>query len=69
MTVGLAAAADRLQLEIVNDGAEFPVRGERPEMPISMRERVEEAGGALEMARGMGVTKMSIWLPIGEGLH
>ena len=69
VTVGMAAAADRLQLEIVNDGAEFPVRGERAEMPISMRERVEEAGGALEMARGMGVTKMSIWLPIGEGIH
>jgi signal transduction histidine kinase len=69
VTVGLAAAADRLQLEIVNDGAEFPVRGERPEMPISLRERVEQAGGALDLSRGMGVTKMSIWLPIGEGLH
>lgn len=69
VTIGLAAAADRLQLEIVNDGADFPVRGERPEMPISLRERVEQAGGALDLSRGMGVTKMSIWLPIGEGLH
>ena len=70
VTIALAAASDRLQLEIVNDGAEFPTRGSRPEMPISLRERAEQAGGALEMARGMGVTKMSIWLPIGEGgLH
>lgn len=69
VTIGLATQLDRLQLEIVNDGADFPVRGERPEMPISMRERVEEAGGALDLSRGMGVTKMSIWLPIGEGLH
>ena len=69
VTIELAAASERLQLEIVNDGAEFPVRGERPEMPTSLRERVEQAGGALDMARGMGVTKMSIWLPIGEGLH
>ena len=30
-------------------------------------ERVEQAGGALDMARGMGVTKLSISLPIGEG--
>jgi signal transduction histidine kinase len=70
VTIGLTAASDRLQLEIVNDGAEFPARGSRPEMPTSLRERVEQAGGALDMARGMGVTKMSIWLPIGEGgLH
>ena len=69
VTIELAAEADRLQLEIVNDGATFPVRGERPEMPISLRERVEHAGGALDLARGMGVTKMSIWLPIGEGIH
>ena len=69
VTIELAAASERLQLEIVNDGAEFPVRGERPEMPTSLRERVEQAGGALDMARGMGVTKMSIWLPIGERLQ
>lgn len=70
VTIGLAAASGRLQLEIVNDGADFPPRGARPEMPMSLRERVEQAGGAIDMARGMGVTKMSIWLPIGEGgLH
>ena len=34
-------------------------------MPQSLKERVEEAGGALDMARGMGVTKSAIALPIG----
>lgn len=68
VTVGLATGEDRLHLEIVNDGGEFPVRGKKPEMPISLRERVEQAGGAIDMARGMGVTKMSISLPIGGGL-
>jgi len=69
ITVELAAAANRLQLEFVNDGADFPVRGKRAEMPISLRERVEQAGGAMDMARGMGVTKLSISLPIAERLH
>jgi signal transduction histidine kinase len=69
VTVELAAAANRLQLEFVNDGADFPVRGERIEMPISLKERVEQAGGAMDMARGMGVTKVSISLPIAERLR
>jgi len=69
VSVELAAVPDGLRLIFVNDGADFPVRGERPEMPTSLRERVEEAGGALDMARGMGVTKFSISLPIGERLH
>jgi signal transduction histidine kinase len=69
VSVELAAASDGLRLVFVNDGADFPVRGKRPEMPTSLRERVEEAGGALDMARGMGVTKFSISLPIGERLH
>jgi signal transduction histidine kinase len=33
-------------------------------LPDSMRERVEQAGGALELSRGMQVTKVSISLPI-----
>jgi hypothetical protein len=47
--------ADELRLEFVNDGAVFPKRGERLEMPVSIQERVDEAHGSLEMARGMGV--------------
>ena len=33
-------------------------------MPISLTERVEQAGGTLDMSRGMDVTKVSIALPI-----
>jgi len=69
VSVELAAESNGLRLIFVNDGADFPVRGDRPEMPTSLKERVEEAGGALDMARGMGVTKFSISLPIGERLH
>ena len=66
VTIQLAAAPDELLLEFVNDGGEFRMNGEQLEMPTSLRERVEQAGGAIDMARGMGVTKMSISLPIGE---
>lgn len=66
VTIGLAAQPDELLLEIVNDGADFPRRNKRIELPTSLKERVEEAGGSLDMSRGMGVTKLSISLPIGE---
>ncbi len=69
VTVELAALANGLTLDIVNDGADFKPRGGRIELPTSLRERVEEAGGTLDMARGMGVTKLSISLPIGETAH
>jgi signal transduction histidine kinase len=65
VTVALAAVADELRIEFINDGAAYPLHGERLEMPMSLKERVEQAGGALDMARGMGVTKVSISLPIG----
>jgi signal transduction histidine kinase len=66
--IELDAAPRELRLTVVNDGAAFPSRGGQPEMPASLGERVEQAGGAIDMARGMGVTKLSISLPIGEGL-
>jgi len=66
ITIELEALSDQLKLEFINDGAEFRPRGGRLEMPASLKERVEQAGGALDMARGMGVTKLSISLPIGE---
>ncbi|HYC94231.1 MAG TPA: histidine kinase [Sphingomicrobium sp.] len=66
VTIQLAALSDSLTLDIVNDGAEFKVRGGRMELPTSLKERVEQAGGKLDMARGMGVTKLSISLPTGE---
>jgi signal transduction histidine kinase len=64
VTIELAASANELKLEIVNDVTSTPSRSERLDMPQSLQERVEEAGGTLEMARGMGVTKVSIALPI-----
>lgn len=69
VTIEAAARADGLKLEFINDGAEFPTRGGRMEMPESLRARVEQAGGALDLARGMGVTKLSISLPIAEASY
>jgi signal transduction histidine kinase len=67
ITVGLEAVDDELRLDFVNDGAALPKRGEWLDVPMSLKERVEEAGGMLDMARGMGVTKVSISLPMGGG--
>ena len=69
VTIELAALPNGLTLDILNDGAEFKPRGGRIELPTSLRERVEQAGGMLDMARGMGVTKLSISLPLGETAH
>lgn len=66
VTVEACARNGGLKLEFINDGAEFPTREGRLEMPSSLRDRVEQAGGALDLARGMGVTKLSILLPIDE---
>ena len=66
VTIELAAFSDSLALDIVNDGTDFKPRGGRIELPASLKERVEQAGGTLDMARGMGVTKLSISLPTGE---
>jgi signal transduction histidine kinase len=69
ITVEASAKANELKLEFINDGAEFPERGGRIEMPTSLKDRVEQAGGFLDLARGMGVTKLSIFLPIAEGSY
>jgi signal transduction histidine kinase len=62
--IALDAASDRLRLDFINDGAAYPKTNGRMKLPDSMRERVEQAGGALELSRGMQVTKVSISLPI-----
>nr|WP_283937962.1 histidine kinase [Sphingomonas caseinilyticus] len=69
VSVEASAKHDTLQLEFINDGAEFPTRGGRLEMPSSLKDRVEQAGGVLDLARGMGVTKLSINLPIAEATY
>lgn len=66
VTVELKTGDQELKLEFSNDGAIFPKRDGRLEMPASIHERVAQAGGALDVARGMGVTVMTISLPIGE---
>ena len=65
VAVKLTAAAGELRLVFVNDVAAAAKRARRLEMPQSLQERVEQSGGTLEMARGMGVTKVSVTLPIG----
>ena len=65
--IGIAATAEELRLDFINDGAEFPTVGKRIELPQSMKERVEQAGGALDLSRGMKVTKLSISLPFTSG--
>ena len=58
-----------IRLEIINDGAAYPKRGDQIELPRSMRERVDQAGGDLEVSRGMDVTKLTINLPIARPLQ
>ena len=64
VTIDLSTAPGELRLHLTNDGARYPRKGEYLEMPQSLMERVEQAGGNMEVSRGMGVTKVSISLPI-----
>jgi signal transduction histidine kinase len=64
VTVSVEAKPAALKLVFINDGAAFPKQGGRVEMPLSLSERVEQAGGAMELSRGMNLTKLSISLPI-----
>jgi signal transduction histidine kinase len=61
--IGLSATRELVRLDMVNDGTAYPKRGERIDLPQSLHERVEQAGGAIDLSRGMGVTKLSISLP------
>jgi signal transduction histidine kinase len=67
--IACAAGADMLRLDFVNDGASFPTFRGKLEAPRSLKERVAAAGGALELSRGMDLTKLSISLPIAAGGH
>lgn len=62
--IALDAGPDKLVLDLINDGSEYPEMAGRLEMPDSIFQRVEQVGGVLELSRGMHVTKMSICLPI-----
>lgn len=67
VTIKLAAESDRLRFEFINDG-KIPRRGEL-ETPNSLKERVEQAGGELDIIRGIGLMKVVISLPIEGRLH
>jgi signal transduction histidine kinase len=65
--VAIAAEGRNLRIDLINDGAEFPHYGEAIEPPQTLKERVDDAGGHIEIARGMDVTKVSITLPTSGG--
>jgi signal transduction histidine kinase len=64
VSIRLAGEGDQLTLDFINDGSAFPKTSRGGRLPVSLRERAEAAGGALELSRGMGVTKISISLPV-----
>jgi signal transduction histidine kinase len=64
ISIRLAADSDDMHLVFINDGAAYPKSEDGGRMPKSLRERVEEAGGALDLSRGMGVTRLTIELPL-----
>ena len=67
VSIEMSTGKDELRLYLTNDGARYPRKGEYLEMPQSLLERVEQAGGNLEVSRGMDVTKVSISLPVPGG--
>ena len=69
VTIRLRSDRDRLRLDFINDGSRYPSSPLSGEMPRTLSERVKLAGGALELSRGMGVTKISVSLPIGGRLQ
>ena len=64
ISIALTARNDELRLKVINDGAPPRAPGGLPQVPVSLKERVEHAGGSLDIARGMDVTKITIVLPI-----
>jgi signal transduction histidine kinase len=66
VSIRLAGIADELHLDFINDGAAYPRSSDGGRMPRSLRERVQAAGGTIELSRGMGVTKIAVSLPIGR---
>ena len=63
VSIQLATQGDEMRLDCINDGAPYPQSESGREMPTSLQERVEAAGGTIELSSGMGVTKVSISLP------
>ena len=64
VTIKIRSDAEKLRLDFINDGARYPKSPLTGELPRSLSERVKLAGGLLELSRGMGVTRISVSLPI-----
>ena len=64
VSIDMALNDGGLRLDFVNDGAAYPRSSGGSRMPRSLLERVEEAGGTIDLSRGMGVTRLSIALPV-----
>jgi signal transduction histidine kinase len=69
VSINLRTLPGELLLEFINDGAPYPKSSLGGEMPWSLSERVKMAGGLLDLTRGMGVTRISVTLPIGGRIH
>jgi len=67
IAVAVAKPENELRLEFINDGQSYPLRDGRLQPPKSLQERIDQAGGAIELSRGMDVTKVSISLPLAGG--
>jgi signal transduction histidine kinase len=63
VSIRLAGEGDEVRLDFINDGAPYPKTSKGRGMPASLQERVEAAGGAIDLSRGLGVTRVSISLP------
>ena len=64
VSIRLAGEEDEVTLDFINDGATYTRGPDGDRMPRSIKERVEAAGGGMEISRGMGVTKISVSLPL-----
>ena len=69
ITIRLRAELDDLLLDLINDGSRYPKSNGGDAMPRSMSERVRLAGGELELSRGLGLTKITVSLPLAGRLH
>ena len=69
ITIRLRTQSDDLLLDLINDGARYPKSPVSEAMPKSLSERVRLAGGALELSRGLGLTKISVSLPLNERIQ
>lgn len=69
VSIKFRSLPEELRLEFINDGAPYPRSALSGDMPRSLSERVKLAGGAFDLTRGMGVTRISVSLPVSGRLH